>query len=78
MSELSEKLKNKENQILEYMKSEQEKKRKIAELDELNQQLSQSNEDLNTQLAQIQQGAISALLEKEGIIGDLEQKIIEL
>ena len=64
MSELSEKLKNKENQILEYMKSEQEKKRKIAELDELNQQLSQSNEDLKTQLAQIQQGAISALLEK--------------
>lgn len=58
------------------MKSEQEKKRKIAELDELNQQLSQSNEDLKTQFAQIQQGAISALLEKEGIIGDLEQKII--
>lgn len=76
MSELSEKLKNKENQILEYMKAEQEKKRKIAELDELNQQLSQSNEDLKTQLAQIQKGAISALLEKEGIIGDLEQKII--
>lgn len=64
MSELSEKLKNKENQILEYMKSEQEKKRKIAELDELNQQLSQSNEDLKTQFGQIQQGAISALLEK--------------
>lgn len=44
MNELNEKLTNKENQILEYIKTDQEKKRKIAELDSLNEDLNKVNE----------------------------------
>ena len=60
------------------MKADQEKTRRIDELDQLKDELNKSNEDLKTQLSQIQQGAISAIVEKDSIIADLEQKMVEL
>lgn len=68
MNDLSEKLKSKENQILDYMKADQEKKKKIGELDELNEEVTRERDEVKTQLEQIQQGAISAILEKDSII----------
>ena len=65
---MSEKLKSKENQILDYMKADQEKKKKIGELDELNEEVTRERDEVKTQLEQIQQGAISAILEKDSII----------
>ena len=44
------------------MKADQEKKKKIGELDELNEEVTRERDEVKTQLEQIQQGAISAIL----------------
>ena len=40
LNELTEKLKSKENQILEFIKNDQNSKRKVSELDNINEDLS--------------------------------------
>lgn len=78
LNELNETIKKKEAQILEHLKAEQQRKRKIGDLESENEELEKGAYELREQLDQIKEGAIAAIVEKDSIITDLQQKIMGL
>lgn len=77
LREINEKLTAKENEVIKLLQADHEKAQDNAQLAEQVESLREENQNLSSDLAQIKEAALSAIMDKDSTINELTAKLDE-